>query len=53
MEPGEMVCGNCGQTNFEVEMGTCHCTNCGATVDNEVADAIRHGLSYREEDDAT
>jgi hypothetical protein len=39
-----MVCDDCGGTEFEVEMGTAHCLNCGAEVDNEVAAAISEGL---------
>lgn len=50
-----MKCGNCNGTEFEVTAGTAHCTNCGASVPNEVAAAIQLGLEPEEgdEDDAS
>lgn len=47
-----MKCGNCGGEDFEVTTGVCHCTNCGATVSNEVAAAIHAGFPTDEETDS-
>lgn len=39
-----MKCGSCGSDSFEVIMSQRICNMCGATVQNEVAVAIEHGL---------
>lgn len=48
----QLVCGNCGGTQFSVAMGIRFCASpdCDAAIPNEVATALEEGLEEVDDD---